>query len=103
MTAHDLGPAPGDPGGAAVAPIDPFAPAPGGWYLDELVQVRSIGPMRPRGPGSVRTEHFDVRHVGDRVHVDHWLPPTNDSMMPISRPLTTLPTVWPRLDSMNAK
>ncbi len=76
MTAHDLGPAPGDPGGAAVAPIDPFAPAPGGWYLDELVQVRSIGPMRPRGPGSVRTEHFDVRHVGDRVHVDHWLPPT---------------------------
>lgn len=76
MTARELGPALGEAGAAAVAPIDPLAPAPGGWYLDELVQVRSIGPVRPRGPGSVRTEHFDVRHVGDRVHVDHWVPPT---------------------------
>jgi hypothetical protein len=75
MIAHPAVPPPGDVD-SGVSPIDPLAPAPGGWYLDELVQVRSVGPIRPRSPGSVRTEHFDVRHVGDRVHVDHWVPPT---------------------------
>lgn len=65
--------APGPPSG--LAPVDPLAPAgPGGWYVDDLVRVRAVGPLRQWSRGGVRTAHFDVRHVGSRVHVDHWVP-----------------------------
>ena len=67
MSTHDL---------SGVTPIDPLAHGSAGWYVDDLVQVRAVGPIHPARHGSVRTEHFDVRHVGDRVHVDHWVPPT---------------------------
>lgn len=60
-------------GGAAA--IDPLGPSAPGWYVDDLVQVRSLGPLRPwTGPGA-HTPHFDVHHVGARVHVDHRVPP----------------------------
>ncbi|KQT91987.1 hypothetical protein ASG49_08335 [Marmoricola sp. Leaf446] len=65
----------GEPGGATLPPIDPLGPAgPGGWYVDDLVRVRAVGALRQWSRDSVRTEHFDVRHVGMRVHVDHWVP-----------------------------
>ncbi len=71
MSAADVG----DPGVTAVAPIDPLGPGrPGGWYVDDLVQVRAVGALRQWSRDSVRTEHFDVRHVGPRVHIDHWVP-----------------------------
>ncbi|ROR92866.1 mycofactocin oligosaccharide methyltransferase MftM [Nocardioides aurantiacus] len=67
----------GEPGGATLPPIDPLGPAgPGGWYVDDLVRVRAVGTLRQWSRDSVRTEHFDVRHVGVRVHVDHWVPPS---------------------------
>jgi hypothetical protein len=62
---------------APVAPIDPLGPAvSSGWYVDGLVHVRAAGPVHPWLKDSVRTEHFEVRHVADRVQVDHWVPPT---------------------------
>ena len=68
-------PAPAD---AGFAPIDPLGPMQaGGWYVDDLVAVRAVGPVHPWSRDTVRTEHFVVRHVGDRVHVDHWVPPTS--------------------------
>lgn len=66
----------GDPGAhRGLVPVDPLGPAgPGGWYVDDLVRVRAVGPLRQWSRGGVRTPHFDVRHVGSRVHVDHWVP-----------------------------
>jgi hypothetical protein len=56
-------------------PIDPFAATERGIYSDELVEVRAGGPIRPRRLlRMVRTEHFDVTHVGDRMHVEHGVP-----------------------------
>lgn len=67
----------GEPGGATLPPIDPLGPSgPGAWYVDDLVRVRAVGTLRQWSRDSVRTEHFDVRHVGTRVHVDHWVPPS---------------------------
>ena len=58
------------------APIDPLGPhGPGGWYVDDLVHVRAVGPVHPWRRDTVRTEHFDVHHLPDRVQVDHWVPP----------------------------
>jgi SAM-dependent methyltransferase len=55
-------------------PIDAFAPAPGGVYRDGLVEVRRAGPVRSRRVlHMVRTEHFDVVPVGERVRVAHLL------------------------------
>lgn len=56
-------------------PVDPFAPGATG-YVDDLVEVRALGRLRPRRTlGMVRTEHFDVTHVDSRVRVDHRIPP----------------------------
>jgi hypothetical protein len=56
-------------------PIDPLAATVRGVYTDELVEVRAAGPVRPRRLlHMVRTEHFDVTHVGDRMHVMHSVP-----------------------------
>ena len=60
----------------SVAPIDPLSPTLPGWYVDDLVHVRAAGAVLPGVRDAVRTEHFDVRHVGDRVQVDHRVPPT---------------------------
>lgn len=60
-------------------PIDPLAPSrPGepGVYRDEVVEVRAVGPARPRrGLRTVRTPHFDLQVRGDLVHVEHVLGP----------------------------
>ena len=56
-------------------PIDPLGPTAPGWYVDDLVRVHAVGPVRQRRPGGVRTEHFDLHHVGTRVHLDHAVPP----------------------------
>lgn len=62
-------------GDAGPAPIDPLGPSRAvGWYVDDLVQVRAVAALRQWNRDSVRTDHFDVRHVGARVHVDHWVP-----------------------------
>lgn len=57
-------------------PIDPFADTVHGAYRDGVVEVRALTGIRPRKAlHMVRTPHFDVRHVGDRLHVDHCVPP----------------------------
>lgn len=62
-----------------VPPIDPLAPAlPGerGVYRDGLVEVRAVGPQRPRRAlRTVRTTHFDLAVRGDLVHLEHVLAP----------------------------
>lgn len=57
-------------------PIDPFAPTTKGAYCDEVVEVRALGRVRPRRTlHMIRTEHFDLTHVGDRLQVAHCVPP----------------------------
>lgn len=52
--------------------IDPFAPAWDGVYRDGLVEVRAMGPTRPRRTlHSVRTEHFDLRSCDGLLQVAH--------------------------------
>ncbi len=62
-----------------VPPIDPFAPGrPGeaGVYRDGVVEVRAVGPRRPRRAlRTVRTPHFDLGVRGDRVLLEHVLLP----------------------------
>lgn len=70
MTALPLAPAVADP-----APVDPFAPLVGASYVDPLVHVRPADPLGRRNRDTVQTRHFDLRHVGDRVHVEHRLAP----------------------------
>lgn len=68
MSLLPLAPAVADP-----APIDPFAPLVGTSYVDPLVHVRAADPLRRPNPATVSTPHFDLRHVGDRLHVEHRL------------------------------
>jgi SAM-dependent methyltransferase len=57
-------------------PIDPFAVNVDGVYRDDVVEVRALRGVRPRRLlHMVRTPHFDITHVGDRLHVDHVVPP----------------------------
>ncbi len=62
-----------------VPPIDPLAPGPPGEqgvYRDDVVEVRAVGPQRPRRAlRTVRTAHFDLGVRGDLVHLDHVLLP----------------------------
>ena len=58
------------------APIDALAPLVGGVYRDEVVEVLAYGQVRPRRSlHMIRTRHFDVTQIGDRVHVGHGVPP----------------------------
>lgn len=67
---HPLAPATADP-----PPIDPLGPLVGTSYVDALVHVRAADGLGRRTRDTVRTRHFDLRHVGDRVHVEHRLIP----------------------------
>lgn len=71
MTTYPVGPATADP-----PPIDPLGPLVGTSYVDALVHVRASDGLGRRTRDTVRTRHFDLRHVGDRVHVEHRLIPT---------------------------
>lgn len=56
-------------------PIDPLAAGVDGSYVDEVVAVRALGRIRPRRSlHMIRTPHFDLTQVGDRLHVDHCVP-----------------------------
>lgn len=68
--AHPVAPATADP-----PPIDPLAPLVGSSYVDALVHVRASDGLGRHTRDTVRTRHFDLRHVGDRVHVEHRLAP----------------------------
>jgi Methyltransferase domain len=58
------------------AAIDPFVTGDAGVYRDPYVEVRAHHGVRSRRAlGMVRTAHFDVQHVGPRVHVTHHVPP----------------------------
>lgn len=58
----------------ATATIDPLAPALPGLYRDAVVEVRAVGGHRSRLTlATVRTPHFDLTSVGDRVRVEHVL------------------------------
>lgn len=55
--------------------IDPFARTEAGHYRDGYVDVRAGGASRGRRVlGMVRTDHFDVRHVGTRIELIHHVP-----------------------------
>ena len=60
-------------------PIDALADIPPGHYEDGIVEVARQGARKgelDRDPDSVaRTRHFSVRRNGDRVRVDHRIPP----------------------------
>lgn len=59
----------------AAAPIDPFRPIEGGAYRDEVVEVRAVDAAHPRRSlHTIRTEHFEVSHVGHRIQVGHRVP-----------------------------
>lgn len=69
-TAPATAPATAPPPGS----IDPLAPALPGLYRDAVVEVRAVGDRRSRrGLATVRTPHFDLTSVGDRVQVEHVL------------------------------
>lgn len=56
--------------------IDALTPTRDGAYRDPFVEVRAQpGPRSRCAPGTVRTEHFDVRHDGASVHLGHRVPP----------------------------
>ncbi|MGD9959192.1 mycofactocin oligosaccharide methyltransferase MftM [Nocardioides sp.] len=58
------------------APIDPLAPQISGAYRDEVIEVRALGRLRPRRSlHMIRTEHFDLTQVGERLHVEHAVAP----------------------------
>lgn len=60
----------------ATTPIDPLRQSLDGAYLDEVVEVRAQGPVRPRRAlHMVRTRHFDVHSTWDLLHVRHRVPP----------------------------
>lgn len=60
----------------ASQPIDPFRPNLNGAYVDEVVEVRTVGPVPPRRAlHMVSTTHFDVHTAGGLLHVRHRVPP----------------------------
>ena len=64
-----------DPEVDAVDPIDALAPTVDGRYEDALVTVsRLTGDRAPRGPRTVRTEHFDLTSQYGRALVSHRVP-----------------------------
>jgi SAM-dependent methyltransferase len=56
-------------------PIDPLAAIPPGHYEDGIVEVARDGALARNSDSVARTRHFSLRRNGDRVRVDHRIPP----------------------------